>query len=167
MNRRQFLSSGAALGALSALPVETAAVPVISAASDREYWVQVLTRVSHPVLKALSERKLKLEMPVEAPHGNVADRRRFTHLEAMSRLLMGIAPWLERGAQTGSEGALRSQYAQWSRMAIDAGTDPESPDYMNFSDGSQVVVDAEFLALAILRAPKELWSSLTAAPNNM
>jgi hypothetical protein len=128
--------------------------------NDREYWVQVLTRIAHPVLQSLSERKLKVVMPVEAPHGNAAERRQFTYLEAMGRLLTGMAPWLESGPQSGPEGGLRNQYAEWSRMAIQAGTDPASPDFMNFNHGSQPVVDAAFLALAILRAPTELWQKL-------
>ena len=80
----------------------------------------------------------------------------------MGRLLSGIAPWLESGPQNGREGALRSQYAEWSRAAIEAGTDPASPDFMNFNHGSQPVVDAAFLALAIVRAPTELWKKLDA-----
>ena len=40
--------------------------------------------------------------------------------------------------------------------------DPASPDHMNFDSGSQPVVDAAFLALAILRAPRELWEKLDA-----
>jgi hypothetical protein len=160
VGRRQFLKSSVALGALSAIPGPALVSPVASQVNDREYWVRVLSRISEPVLKALSERKLKAEMPVEAPHGNVADRRQFTYLEAMGRLLTGIAPWLESGPQTGSEGGLRSQYAEWSRMAIAAGTDPASPDFMNFNRGSQPVVDTAFLALAILRAPTELWKKL-------
>jgi hypothetical protein len=160
VGRRQFLTGSVALSALSAIPGPVLASPAASQASDREYWVQVLDRISGPVLKALSERKLKAEMPVEAPHGNIADRRQFTYLEAMGRLLTGIAPWLESGPKSGSEGALRSQYAEWSRMAIAAGTDPASPDFMNFNRGSQPVVDTAFLALAILRAPTELWHKL-------
>ena len=163
IGRRQFLKSSVALGALSAIPNAAVASPAASQGNDREYWVQVLTRISGPVLKSLSERKLKAEMPVEAPHGNTADRRQFTCLEAMGRLLTGIAPWLESGPLTGPEGGLRSQYAEWSRMAIAAGTDPASPDYMNFKEGQQPVVDTAFLALAILRAPTELWKKLDAA----
>jgi hypothetical protein len=163
VGRRQFLTGSVALSALSAIPGPVLASPAASQASDREYWVQVLDRISGPVLKALSERKLKAEMPVEAPHGNIADRRQFTYLEAMGRLLTGIAPWLESGPKSGSEGALRSQYAEWSRMAIAAGTDPASPDFMNFNRGSQPVVDTAFLALAILRAPTELWHKLELA----
>jgi hypothetical protein len=162
VGRRKFLKSSLALSALSILPADSEATPIVAEPNDREYWVQVLTRVARPVLKALSERRLKVEMPVEAPHGNVEERRQFTYLEAMGRLLTGIAPWLEFGPQDGPEGTLRSQYAEWSRVAIEAGTDPASPDFMNFNHGSQPVVDAAFLALAIVRAPTELWKKLDA-----
>jgi hypothetical protein len=127
---------------------------------DRRYWIQVLVRVSGPVLEALSQRRLMAEMPVEVPNGNVADRRQFTHLEAMGRLLAGIAPWLESGQDSGVEGKLRNQYAEWSRAAIQSGTDQVSPDFMNFNKGSQPVVDTAFLSLAIVRAPTQLWRKL-------
>src|ERR1700760_4577222 len=109
IDRREFLKSGAALGAVSALPTRADATPVHTEGDDREYWIQVMTRTAQPVLNALSKRRLKLEMPVEAPHGNAAERRQFTYLEAMGRLLAGIAPWLESGPQSGPEGNLRSQ----------------------------------------------------------
>ncbi|MDE3178225.1 MAG: DUF2264 domain-containing protein [Acidobacteriota bacterium] len=127
---------------------------------DREYWVDILTRVAGPVLRALSARKLKAEMPVEAPRGNAEERRQFTYLEAMGRLLAGIAPWLEGRGADAREERMRQQYAELARAAIRAGTDPESPDFMNFKNGSQPVVDTAFLTLAILRAPTELWEKL-------
>ena len=160
MNRRYFLQGGMALGALSALPAVAQPVSSSKEMDDRAFWVQTLTRISSPVLQALSKRKLKELMPVEAPHGNVADRRQFTYLEAMGRLLCGIAPWLESGPDSGDEGNLRNQLAEWSRIGIQSGTDPSSPDFMNFSQGQQPLVDAAFLALAIVRAPKELWHKL-------
>ena len=122
----------------------------------------MLGKTARPVLAALSQRRLKMEMPVEAPHGNAADRRQYTYLEAFGRLLCGIAPWLESGAGEGVEGGLRTQFAEWARMGIDAATDPGSPDFMNFNQGSQPLVDAAFLALAIVRAPTELWHKLDA-----
>ncbi len=162
MDRREFLQSSMALGAISTIGSNPSS-PASSGQEDRDYWIQVVSKVSGPVLRALSERKLKAEMPVEvAPHGNVADRRQYTHLEAMGRLLTGIAPWLESGPDSGDEGKLRHQYAEWSRMAIQSGTDPQSPDFMNFNKGGQPVVDAAFLALAIVRAPTELWDKLDA-----
>ena len=162
MNRRKFLKTGASLGAVSVFDSPSHALPVSSRAGDREYWVQLLSKVAHPVLTALSERRLKVLMPVEAPHGNVQDRRQFTHLEALGRLLTGIAPWLESGPSSGEEGALRIRHAGLARQAIDAATDPASPDFMNFCRGSQPVVDTAFLVLAILRAPNELWKKLDA-----
>lgn len=160
IDRRHFLKHGVTAGALAALtPLPTiAAAP--SADSDRAYWVEVVTKVAHPVLQAASERQLKARMPVEAPHGNAADRRQYTYLEAIGRLLSGLAPWLETGPTTGAEGRLRAQYADWSRLAIQSGTDPHSPDFLNFNHGRQPVVDAAFLALAMVRAPTELWHKL-------
>src|SRR3982751_1043051 len=46
---------------------------------------------------------LKKNMPVECVTGNVAERRKVTHLEAIGRLLAGIAPWLEAPLQAGPE----------------------------------------------------------------
>jgi len=113
-----------------------------AAETDREYWIRTLTRVAMPVLTSLSQRRLKIDMPVEAAPG-VTDRRSYTYLEALGRLLSGMAPWLESG-----EGeAVR--YAEMARMSIAAAVDPASPDAMNFSQGSQPVVDAAFLAIAV------------------
>lgn len=163
VKRRDVLKGVVALGALSSVHGMAQASALGAAGSDRQYWVERLTKVSWPVLHALSEHKLKTTMPVEAPHGNVQERKQFTYLEALGRLLTGIAPWLESGATAGAEGQLRQQYAELSRAAIAAATDPQSPDFMNFNKGSQPVVDAAFLALAILRAPTELWQKLDKA----
>lgn len=120
----------------------------------------MLTRVADPVLSALSKGKLVATMPVEAPHGNVEDRRQYTYLEALGRTLAGAAPWLESGDNAGPEGELRRRHADLARQAMAAAVDPASPDLMNFTHGAQPVVDAAFLALAILRAPTELWQKL-------
>ncbi|HEX6546425.1 MAG TPA: DUF2264 domain-containing protein, partial [Bryobacteraceae bacterium] len=156
-SRREFVQGAAAafpLAHAASAQSETAPVPT------REYWIHTLTKVGDPVLSALSARRLKATMPVEAPHGNADERRQFTHLEALGRLLSGMAPWLESGASSGPEASRREHYCDLSRKAIAAGVDPHSPDYMNFSKGSQPVVDAAFLALAVLRAPRELWEKL-------
>jgi hypothetical protein len=158
-SRRRFVQ-----GAAAAIPLaHAAAAAEASPAATREYWIQTLTKVGDPVLSALSERKLKATMPVEAPHGNADERRQFTHLEALGRLLSGMAPWLESGATTGPEATRRDRYCSLSRKAIASAVDPHSADYMNFSKGSQPVVDAAFLALAVLRAPRELWEKLDGA----
>ncbi len=124
---------------------------------DRAYWIDTLRRIADPVLVHLAKRELKLKMPIET---NGEDRERYAGLEALGRLLCGLAPWLESGSDEGEEERYRREYAELARHAIDAGTDPSSPDYMNFTYGGQPIVDASFLAHAILRAPTELWVKL-------
>ncbi len=131
--------------------------PISASSQERTEWLRLLVKLADPVLVALSERRLKSDMPIEAGEG--AKRHDYTHLEAMSRLLAGIAPWLEKKAG-GDEELLRQRYCRLAREAIDAGTDPTSPDVMNFSDGLQPIVDTAFLAQAIVRAPNELWHKL-------
>ena len=126
----------------------------------RAYWVEVMARVARPVLDAGAAGALRARMPVEARPGLAADRAEYTHLEAVGRLLCGIAPWLELGGLSGEEEALRVEFAELARMTIAHGTDPASPDFLNFAHGSQPIVDAAFLAQAFLRAPQTLWAPL-------
>ncbi|MHA6480571.1 DUF2264 domain-containing protein [Paenibacillus sp. strain BS8-2] len=129
---------------------------------NRDYWIQRLSEVAEPVLLKMAEGKLKSEMPVEAKDGLLEDRKNFTYLEAIARLLCGISPWLENreGAADADEEALRSRYSDLARRAIRNGVDPNSLDYLNFSVGHQPIVDAAFLAQSLLRAPNELWGKL-------
>jgi hypothetical protein len=134
-----------------------------TAQSDRHYWVSTMSKVADPVLTNLAAGTLKRNMPVECVTGNVADRRKYSHLEAIGRLLSGIAPWLEAQLDPGPERDLQQRYADLARRAIAQACDPASPDYLNFHEGSQPLVDCGFLAQAILRAPTELWKKLDAA----
>jgi hypothetical protein len=127
--------------------------------SDRAYWCDIAVRLATPLLDALARRRFKTEMPVEM-HPGIVDRVNYTHLEAFSRLLCGLAPWLELGASSAAETQLRNRYVDLALVAMDAATDPKSPDLMNFSSGSQPLVDAAFLAQAMLRAPSQLWKNL-------
>ena len=122
-----------------------------------------MRKVAEPVLSNLAAGTLKRNMPVECVTGDVAERRKVTHLEAIGRLLAGIAPWLEAGLDAGPERDLQQRYAGLARQAIRAGADPQSPDFLNFHEGSQPLVDCGFLAQALLRAPNELWKKLDPA----
>jgi hypothetical protein len=124
---------------------------------EREYLVKSLARIADPVLVALSKNELKLKMPVEA---KTNDRKSYTYLEAFGRLLAGMAPWLELGPDQTVEGSLRIKYIELARVGLHNATDPNAPDFMNFNKGGQPVVDAAFLAQALLRAPHQLWDPL-------
>jgi hypothetical protein len=159
-DRRSFLKGALATGAASTLPVRAASQANAPAGNDdRAYWIEVVRRVSHPLLEAVSKGQLRALMPVEAAPGVQEDRRKSTHLEAFGRLVTGLAPWLE-GSVDGKEAALQATYREWARAGIRNGTNPQSADYMNFGATSQSVVDAAFLVLGILRAPKQLWEPL-------
>ena len=124
---------------------------------ERTYLVKTLVKIANPVLTALSKKELKKDMPVESSGEH---RERYTHLEAFGRLLSGMAPWLELGTDNTPEGKLRLKYIDLARVCLHNATDSTGPDYMNFSSHGQPVVDAAFLAEALLRAPNQLWEPL-------
>ena len=163
MNRRDFLT---AAGAVGIAPVMTGRATAEQAqaqptgAADRAYWVSVMKRLADPVLKNLANGTLKARMPVEQAAST--DRRAVSHLEALGRLLAGMAPWIELGPDDTSEGRLRADYGDLARRAIARAVDPASPDYLNFTRERQPLVDAAFLAQGVLRAPRALRASLDA-----
>jgi hypothetical protein len=160
--RRTFIKSALLASApLVAGAPASAAEP--APASDRAAWLAIVERVSNPVLAAISRQQLRATMPVECRPGDESARAQSTHLEAIGRLLCGLAPWLESDAPADpAETQLRTLYRDWSRLAIRYGCDPASPDALNFGANQQSLVDAAFLALAVLRAPRQLWAALDA-----
>jgi hypothetical protein len=127
-------------------------------ASERAAWVAIATRLAEPVLTHLAAGTLKRAMPVEQAAG--ANRERVSHLEALGRLLAGLAPWLALPAADTPEGRSRGRYADLARRAIAQAVDPASPDALNFTTDRQPLVDAAFLAHAVVRAPQALGEAL-------
>jgi hypothetical protein len=127
---------------------------------NRQSYVDALVKIADPVLVALSKNKLKKEMPFESASKTENDRQQYTYLEAFGRTISGIAPWLELGPDETSEGKLREKYINLTLKCLDNATNPKAADFMNFSKGSQPLVDAAFLAQGLLRAPNQLWGRL-------
>lgn len=163
MHRKDFIKSAGALGLGSAFasPLSTSAAAtkqVTAEINDRPYWINKMTKIADPVLKSLSEGKLKKRMPVETRPGvKPSQRTPYTYLEAFGRLMTGIAPWLERGKDNTAEGKLRGKYIDLARQSLANAVNPDSPDFMEFNSGSQPLVDTAFLAHALIKAPNELW----------
>ena len=163
--RRDFVRLSAAVGLASvAQGAEASKAAAPRSASlppmpDRADWMRWAVRLADPLLNALASRRLKVLMPVES-HPSSKDRPQYTYLEGLGRLLAGLAPWLELGGDGSPEGKERGRLTALVRQGIDAATDSASPDLMNFSRGRQPLVDAAFLAQAMLRAPVELWRKL-------
>ena len=133
--------------------------PALLPGTDRAYWLQTLLKVADPVLTAVAQGRLKATMPVESAPGQEAGRRNVSYLEALGRTLAGLAPWLEHPAM-GAEKTQQQKYAELARQAIANAVNPQSPDFMNFTQGGQPLVDAAFLAHGMLRAPNQLWQQL-------
>ena len=130
----------------------------------RQYWVNMLTKLAAPVLINFKTRTLhkNLVLVIET---KAQGREQYMGLEILGRTLSGLAPWLETPAIDTEEERLRLKYADLAREAIDAATDKTSPDYCIFSTGEKLwnvqwLVDAAYLSLAIIRAPKELCEKL-------
>lgn len=159
------LSSASAHGANSSLVAEQV-TEVRRNNGDRDVWLEMLERVATPVLEALSRGSLRREMPVEAVAGHEEDRATGTHLEAVARLLAGLASWLELEATPGEsarETALRSKYRGWCGEGLGRCLTPGAEDYLRFGDSAQTLVDSSFLSLALLRAPKHLLGTMDTA----
>lgn len=124
----------------------------------RNYWVEMLLRITEPVFAALATDTLRESMPVETT-GDVSERAKYTHLEALGRSLAGIAPWLEAEC-TGEEKLKRDSLLKLVRESLRHASDKKAKDYMNFSEGYQPMVDASLLALGLLRAWNSVWKPL-------
>ena len=114
MNRRDFLAAAGTVGVAPLVGGGVAAGQTAGATqADRAYWVSVMTRLADPVLKNLANGTLKTRMPVEQAAGS--DRRGVSHLEALGRLLAGMAPWIELAPDDTPEGRLRTEYADLAK----------------------------------------------------
>ena len=132
----------------------------ISNSEKRSYFVESLVRICDPILTHLANDDLKLKMPVEKADNPYPGREEVVHLEAVGRTLAGIAPWLELGPDKSKEGQLRKKYIQLAVKGIANAVNPDANDYLNFTELGQPLVDAAFLAEALIRAPNQLWKNL-------
>ncbi len=126
--------------------------------SVRSEWLKAMLTIVSPVMDALARGRLKETLPLDF-HG---DRARFAPLEAFGRSMLGLSPWLEaeEGSLDAEERDLQKQWREKALICIDRATAPDSPDRMLFDEGGQPLVDAAFLAHALLRAPKAVAGAL-------
>ena len=132
-----------------------AAVKKGLAQNDREYWLSEMDKMVRPVLKSLAADSLRMLMPqVTSIHvDNKTQRIEVQYLEVLGRVLSGIAPWLQLEGGTEKEVKLRELYRQWTIKGLSNALDSNAKDFMRFDLGGQQLVDASFLAIAMVRAP--------------
>ncbi len=131
--------------------------------NTRKEWLSDLLRIADPVLRALEEGRLSQSLPLEFHPA----RAGFAPLEAFGRTMLGLAPWLECDSALldEEERALQAEYRERAIKCVEMAADPDSPDFMNFCEGEQPLVDAAFLAHALVRAPKALAEPLRGQAN--
>ena len=124
----------------------------------RREWIDRMLRIVGKVLDNLAEGKLRERMPLSFHE----ERAGFAPLEAFGRSMLGLAPWLEADSDAleAQERALQAHWREKALRCIEMATDPASPDFMNFTTGGQPLVDAAFLAHAIVRAPGALGAAM-------
>lgn len=124
----------------------------------RKQWIDAMCKIVGPVLDMLEKGKLKETLPLTFHE----ERKAFGPLEAFGRSMLGLAPWLEVDSDLldDDERALQAIYRKKAIHCIEMATNPNSPDFMLFDEGGQPLVDAAFLAHALVRAPKSLAAAL-------
>lgn len=129
--------------------------------TTREYWIDTMLRIIMPVLKPLSEQKLRETMTVDSLMSERYSDS--TYLEAFGRTMVGIAPWLALENCSEEENAKRTEVISLIHKCLKNAVDPDSRDKMNFLDDDngvmQPIVDAAFLAQGLLRAYDSVWET--------
>ncbi|GGH21417.1 DUF2264 domain-containing protein [Sphingobacterium alkalisoli] len=134
-----------------------------SAVSDRVFWLQEMDKMVKPTLYSLAQDSLRIVMP-KVTSKNVDNREHriaVQYLEVLGRVLCGVAPWLQLEGGDAYEVQLREQYRKWTIQGLENALDSTANDFMRFDLGGQQLVDASFLAVAIVRAPW-IWGNLSA-----
>ena len=132
----------------------------ITGLQDREYWCNLLYKITYPVIHNLAQGTLKRNMPVEEAPGYSMQSKKVTYLEAVGRTMAGIAPWLSLQDDDTKEGEMRKKLRDELLKCLSNAVDPNNPDYLDFRSEPQQLVDAAFMAHAFLRAPEKLWEPL-------
>jgi len=129
--------------------------------SDRQFWLQQMDKMVRPVMYNLAKDSLRIAMPkVTSVHvDNKEHRIKVQYVEVLGRVLSGIAPWLQLEGGVPEEVALRKQYREWALSGLKNALDSNAKDFMTFDIGGQQLVDASYVALAVIRAPW-LWENL-------
>ena len=176
MERRNFIKWSSLLSALGFVPSSnTLAATTIAShqkestgAQDRAYWVGLLDKIASPVLANMSKGELRLNMKLATSPTWDNRNTQVAYMEAFGRLLVGIAPFLDlpddlSTDESKKETAVRNRLKKQSLQSLDNALDPTNADYLYWGKpkDKQPLVDAAFLAQALLTAPKTLWEPLS------
>ena len=171
MGRRNFLRLGAGMAAAGGLAVTGAAAAQTAApgaaaaltpAAERAYMVDLLRRMVEPVFTNQANGRLKANFVLQFSDTWDGRDSNIAYFEAFARGLAGAAPWLALPDDDTAEGQLRKRLRTAAQQGLAHGVDPASPDYFMWKGHDQVLVEAAYIASALIRAPGALWAPLDA-----
>lgn len=168
MQRRNFLQLTSLLGLTSLWPnrkvLAADTAPADKRMTDRTYWVNLLQQIANPVLEPMSKGELRKTMTVEVSPAWDGRPNVVAYMEAFGRLIAGLAPFVSLPDDDSAEGNIRKNIKQQIHRSLAHAVDPASPDYLYWGtpQSRQPLVDAAFIAQALLTAPDALWSPLDA-----
>jgi hypothetical protein len=134
------------------------------APDDRAYWASLLDKIATPVLGNMSKGELRRNMAMEfSPQWDHRDPR-VGYMEAFGRLIAGMAPWLALPDDATTESKVRECLRLQVQQSLAHAVNPDSPDYLYWGSAQQrqPLVDAAYIAQALLTAPDALWKPLDA-----
>lgn len=170
MKRKNFIKFSSVLGLLGLIPATKISAAVTESDDtdknfdDRKYWVQLLAKISAPVLSNMSKGELKKNMHMEYSPTWDGRNKDVAYMEAFGRLIAGLAPFLNLPVDNSEEGKIRQLLLLQTQQSLAHAVDPASPDYLYWGSPAsrQPLVDAAFIAQALLAAPEVLWKPLNA-----
>jgi hypothetical protein len=172
MKRRNFIQLSSILSFVGLAPVITNASVVddnvldgeldANGLKDRMYWVQLLDKMASPILSNMSKGELRKNMPMDYSPTWDNRNKEVAYMEAIGRLIVGIAPFVALPDDDTKEGRIRKKMRDQIHASLAHAVDPASPDYLYWGSPkvAQPLVDAAFLAQALLLAPAALWEPL-------
>jgi hypothetical protein len=132
--------------------------------NDRAYWIALMDKIATPILSNMSKGELRKNMPMEYSPTWDGRNEQVAYMEAFGRLIPGLAPFLALPEDTTAEGIIRKRLLLQTQQSLAHAVDPNSPDYLYWgsSKTQQPLVDAAYIAQALLAAPDTLWKPLDA-----
>jgi len=129
--------------------------------SDRAIWLSKMDEMVAPVLSSVAADSLRINMPKVTSQrvDNRESRIKVQYLEVFGRVLSGIAPWIQLEGGNPEEVRLRQKYRIWVIKGLRNSLDSTAKDFMRYDLNGQQLVDASFIAIAVIRAPW-IWENL-------
>ena len=171
MQRRNFLKWSSLLGFGGLVPAKNVLANThdifddgkMPKGNDRAYWVALLDKMATPVLSNMSKGELRKNMQVEYSPIWDGRNKEVAYMEAFGRLIAGIAPFLALPDDASPESKIRQRLRLQTQQSLAHAVNPESPDYLYWNPKTaQPLVDAAYIAQALLSAPEALWQPLDA-----